>query len=131
MLFRLRSQWYYLFKGYDTDNGKLPDLIYVATLVNLDEPYLFRGVLENFQLDSNGDLESITLSTTSRRKLSQDRGEGCDGDNPSFYSIDGDYFVLRYSEIVTLNGFYIFAEVSAPRAPTPGAADEQGKSDKD
>lgn len=105
-LWRSGTEWYYLFNG--RDEPFKPYIVYVTTLVNLDEPYLYRGIFERYFLTGNGELDRIVLSGVSRRKMSADRkeGEGKDEENPAFYTIYGDFFVLRYSEIATLNIAY-------------------------
>lgn len=107
-LLRLGNEWYYLFKGYDEAKG--PDVIVISAIVNLDEPYLYRGVLEAFYFAEDGALDRLVLSATSRRKISQDKHHP-GANNPAFYPIEGDFFILRYAETTTLNVFYLTTEV--------------------
>ena len=105
-LFRSGSEWFYFFTGRDEFEQEDPHLVYVTTIVNLDIPYIYRGIFVRYFLKGNGELDRIILSGVARRKLSDDRRPGAHGDNPAFYEIEGDYFVLRYSEITTINIAY-------------------------
>jgi hypothetical protein len=108
-LLRLSNPWFYLFRGYD--EAREPDFIYVTTVIDLGEPILYQGLLKNFYLNGDGGLDRLVLSKAKRRKLSQDKQT--DGQvNPAFYSIEGDFFILRYPEMVTLNVYYLYAEVA-------------------
>lgn len=66
--------------------------------------------LEEFFINFDGQLDRVILSAVMHRPLSKDKlvneSEGHD-ESSRFYPIDGDYFVLRYSEAITLNVEYI------------------------
>ena len=50
-----------------------------------------------------------------RRPLDADKSGGEDDDRLNrFYVVDGDYFVLRYSEVITLNVEYITLKMAQP-----------------
>lgn len=118
---RFDTPWFYLFKGYDEE--KTPDGVYVAALVDIDGgPYLYAGVLSEYFFTESGELDRLVLSAVVRRKLSNDRSDEGATQSPSndrFYSISGDYFVLKYSEINTLNIRYIRLGQPTASAATP------------
>lgn len=109
------APWYYLLTGADFSQDKLPDLIKVAAIVDVaGVAVLYQGFLEDFYFKAEGGLDRLVLQGVSRRLLSNDAIDpvaSFDADpmavDESFYPIDGDYFVLRYSEIITLNIQYI------------------------
>jgi hypothetical protein len=105
-LFRSGTEWYYLFTGYDEDVQ--PDFVFVTALVELDETYLYRGVYERYFLKGDGELDRVVLTGVDRRKMSSDKEKEGE-ENPAFYPIDGDYFVLRYAEMITMNVYYFWA----------------------
>jgi hypothetical protein len=89
--------------------------------------YLYTGVLVEYFLDDQGQLNRLVLTSAGRRPLSEDalqasepgpsdwleiEGSLGEGAPPAvtderFYPIEGDYFVLRYSEVLTLNVRYL------------------------
>lgn len=107
-IFRSGTEWYYLFNGYDLPER--PDVVYVTAVVNLDEPYLYIGIFQNYFLTGEGDLDRVVLSEVARRKLSADNNDPT-LKNPAFYPIEGEQFILRYSEMVTLNVSYWWLDV--------------------
>ncbi len=70
-------------------------------------------------LDSKGDLDRILLRSTHRRKLENDREPGQTRnkeylgykDDPRYYDIEGQFFVIRYQELTSVNIEYVFLEV--------------------
>jgi len=109
------APWYYLLTGADFPANELPDLIKVSAIVDVaGEPYLFQGFLDDFYFNPDGELDRLVLEEASRRPLKEDKlplgsSEQAHALTPDerFYPVDGDYFVLRYSEAITLNVVYI------------------------
>ncbi len=108
------APWYYLLTGADFPRGHAPDLIAVSAIVNIaGEAFLYTGLLSDYFLDPEGKLDRLVLREVMRRPLAADKPEhpGADGSpllfTDRFYVVDGDYFVLRYSELITLNIEYI------------------------
>lgn len=104
------ADWFYLFSGVDFKKGEKPDFISISAVVEVGkESYIYKGALDDYFTDSDGELTRIVLSGASRRKLENDKFS-CE-DQPSedqrFYEINGDYFVLKYDEISSLNVHYI------------------------
>lgn len=109
-LFRFSgAPWYYLLSGADFPRENMPDLIVISAVVGVaGEPYLYMGVLEDYFLNPDGELDRLVLSQVMRRPMARDRApDAKDRDLSRFYVVEGDYFVLRYSEITTLNVEYI------------------------
>jgi hypothetical protein len=110
---RFDTPWYYLFTGYD--RATPPDGVAIGAVVCLGSTaYLYTGVLVEYFLDDQGQLNRLVLASAARRQLSDDQASegGADRDQPlvyeeRFYPIEGDYFVLRYSEVLTLNVRYL------------------------
>lgn len=101
------APWYYLLSAADYDADQQPDLIAVSALVNVaGQPWLFQGLLEDYFLDPEGRLDRLVLSQVQRRPMQADKDPQAP-DAERFYAVDGDYFVLRYAEAITLNVEYI------------------------
>lgn len=147
------APWYYLLTGADFTKKTLPDYINVSAVVNIaGTPYLFQGMLDDFFFASDGQLDRLVLENVSRRPLSKDKAAPATPplavvpptsasaaqaaattavDESSlgqrFYAVDGDYFVLRMSEAITLNVQYVKLEeeeasAAAAALPAEGSA---------
>lgn len=117
-IFEIDSPWYYLFKGYDWEDGK-PSAVRIAATVEMGgKCFLYVGILEKFFLTTEGNIDRLVITNAMRRKIKKDKDpketdkdkdqkETNKGDNTDllkrFYPIDGDYFVLKYSEVKNLN----------------------------
>ena len=107
------APWYYLLSGADFAKEELPDLIKISAIVDVaGEPYLYQGFLDDFYFNPDGELDRLVLEEASRRPLANDKpkpdgGKQAGAVDERFYPIDGDYFVLRYSEAITLNVVYL------------------------
>lgn len=112
------APWYYLLKV----KAKQKDAdAYVAAVVDFGgDCYLFRGFVSDYYVDEDGKLDRLVLEYVDRRPMRKDKP--ADGPAQSrYYPVSpSDYFVLRYSEITTLNvWYYQFPRVTI--APDPGA----------
>ncbi|MFH7042307.1 hypothetical protein ABT392_08320 [Paucibacter sp. JuS9] len=104
------APWYYLLTGADFPPGEEPDCIVVSAIVNISgRPWIYMGILDDFFLDPEGRLDRMVLEKVMRRPLDADKQPSTQADEElaRFYVVDGDYFVLRYAETVTLNVEYI------------------------
>jgi hypothetical protein len=111
-LFRFKqAPWSYLLTGADFSEADKPDFISVAAIVDTaGAATLYTGVLEDFFFDQGGALDRLVLSNVSRRQLTSDKIVSPDMEEVNelrFYAVEGDYFVLRYSEAITLNIQYL------------------------
>lgn len=108
------APWYYLLSGADFTEESRPDMVSISGIVDVaGTAYLYVGVLEDFFVDQEGNLDRFILSEVIRRPITGDKDpqhENIVLDR--FYPIDGDYFVLRYSEAITINVEYIKLEAA-------------------
>lgn len=135
---RFKNEWHYLLTGEATQfhESIVPDAqdfdgVFLSAVVDHGkESYLYRGIVEGWSFDGSGQLDTIRLTLAHRRLLSSDRAmsEGGPDENgkpavekkvPSrtpvlpddrYYDIRGDIFVLRYSQVRTLNLDYFCLE---------------------
>lgn len=131
--FRQPAPWHYLFSGIDVVGGATPAGCLVSAVVSLkDANYLYTGLLEDYEIKADGELNRIILSAAMRRRLDDDRrvtGRHASGAEAAqdlfgpeenarqaerFYPIEGDRLILRASEWTTLNVKFIAEE--APSA---------------
>ncbi len=116
---RFNNEWFYLlsgeiseFKEFTENLGKV-DGVYLTTIVHhSDKDYLYRGIVADFFFDKSGNLDRVLLKLAHRRALTDDRESHQEYDQEEiddrYYSIEGDYFILRYSEMSTINLDYFF-----------------------
>lgn len=124
--FRFKNEWYYLLKGETLAfNENLPGgsttpsrqeidklLANINTYITVDveqaeTPYLYRGIVREFFFNREGELDRLVLADAHRRRLDRDRHpedpSDPERDNDEFYSIQGEYLVICYSSVKTLN----------------------------
>jgi hypothetical protein len=116
-----RSSWYYLLSGADFAADALPDLVAVSTVVDVaGQPWLYKGILDEYFLDRDGQLDRLILQQVMRRPLQAER-TATPSARPQdrFEPVDGDCVVLRYGELSTLQVEYIRLSRTAERSPPP------------
>jgi uncharacterized protein DUF6338 len=103
--FGIEAPWYYLLR---VQAARRDADALVAAVVNFGgRCYVVRGFVADFFVSPTGELDRIVLELADRRPLEADpQGQGGEPD-PQYYSIEGDFFVLRYSEAITLNVQYL------------------------
>lgn len=102
------APWYYLLSGADFAEGDTPDFIAVSAIVDVaGTPHLYTGVLTDYYLDADGQLDRLILQDVVRRPFPAATPAPTDDD---FAPVPGDHFVLRYSEAITLNVEYVQVE---------------------
>jgi hypothetical protein len=116
-LFRFhQAPWYYLLSGADFRADEEPDFIIVSAIVEVaGDAFLYVGILEEFFVTADGQLDRLVLQKVARRPVASDKPADLvvDADEPQrFYDVEGDCFVLRYSEAITLNVKYV--KLAAP-----------------
>lgn len=106
-----QAPWYYLLTGADFAPEDAPDFIVVSAIVEIaKEAVLYVGILDEFYVDAEGKLDRLVLQGVARRAIAKDKHAGASEDGNAdarFYAVDGDNFVLRYSEAITLNIQYV------------------------
>jgi len=104
-IFGIDAPWYYLLRVHAAQRGV--DAL-VAAIVNFGgKCYVVRGFVSDFFVKPNGELDRIVLEFADRRPLEADRDDGDPDERERYYQIEGDSFVLRYSEAITLNVQYV------------------------
>lgn len=106
-----QAPWYYLLTGADFGEDDQPDLVVVSAIVEVGkDTMLYTGYLDEFFVDAEGQLDRLILQEAMRRPITSDKevaNPDAWHDHSRFYPVDGDYFVLRYSEAITLNVQYV------------------------
>ena len=115
-ILRFKNEWYYLLSGEvlqfaESEQSRTVDGVFLSAVVDhAKESFLYRGIVEDWSFDSDGNLDNVRLTLAHRRNLGADTkgkatvktGEFVPADD-RYYEIRGDVFVLRYSEMRTIN----------------------------
>jgi hypothetical protein len=141
---RFRNEWYYLFRQEDPimeiiearqwkwGGAAMRDWLrfyrsiqgytYISAVVEQGGvAYIYWGYLHKFYFDRAGTLDRIVLTHVKRRRLEHDKEDPtlATADNDDrFYPISGDYLVLRYADIHTLNVEYRYIVPGQNASPT-------------
>lgn len=132
---RFSNEWYYIFSGearvFDVPEEERSvasikeflstnlDFVFISAVVlQGEEPVLYWGILSDYFFNSEGKLDRIVLEQAQRRFLTADREDEKDQQTPvedeRFYEIRGDYFLVQYQNVQTLNIEYkVLSENSA------------------
>lgn len=99
------TPWYYELKGKLSSESSA-QIIKVSCLLDTKESsYLYYGILDDFYLDSDGQLDRIVLFDVYRRNIKDDDdGSGCE----RYYQIKGERLILKYNQIINLNLEYLY-----------------------
>lgn len=130
-LFRFNNDWYYLMSGEMLDfkgmlgRPKEIDGVYLSAVIHQGgDSYLYRGIVSEYYLDKAGSLDRVLLRLAHRRLLTKDRvpGQPRDpskdySDDSRYYDIVGDFLILRYAEMQTINIEYIVLTEASPHEP--------------
>lgn len=118
-ILRFNNQWFYLlsgeiteFKGSSYEDEEVDGVFLTTVVHHADCDYLYRGLVVDFFFDKEGLLDRVLLTLAARRKLADDRKPGEEAGSPEsearYYYVEGDYLVLKYSEMATINVDYLF-----------------------
>jgi len=102
------TPWYYELTGKlsETQNA---ELIKLSCLVeSKNSSFLYYGVLEDFYLDSEGELNRVVLSGAMRRPIESDDSNPLEPAAERFYEIKGDRLILKYEDIKNINIEYLY-----------------------
>lgn len=100
------------------------DVVQISAVVRQgDDVYIYIGILRDYEFDRTGQLDRLLLSATSRRLLSKDKQSTArvskeNGHDDRFYPIESFYFIIRYSDICTLNIVYSLFEDLEEQPPS-------------
>jgi hypothetical protein len=132
---RFENRWYYLLTGEvlgfadqeeRDESGKLPDGVFASAVIEQGKDcFLYWGLVKDFSFDENGALDRIVLSLAYRRPFERDRSSPRDPDaaiddpleDNRFYEIHGDFLVIQYAAIKTLNLDYFWIEEDKAEEP--------------
>lgn len=102
------TPWYYELTGKLSETQDA-ELIKLSCLVeSKNTSFLYYGVLEDFYLDSNGQLNRVVLSGAMRRPIESDDSESTTPPTTRFYEIKGDRLILKYEDIKNINIEYLY-----------------------
>lgn len=125
-IFRYQNSWHYILKGEFFDfpradialeNDEVEDIefVFVDAILEIGgEPFLYDGILVDYELGRDGGLKTISIKNAQRRKLSDDSNINQDGEksdnSDKYYPIDGHILLIKYSEVKNLNFAYFKLE---------------------
>ena len=128
-LFRFQNYWHYILRGgirgFENTDGLLGDLdeeiqyTYVDILVATSEgDMLYDGVVVDYQLSPQNQLDKLILTGTRRRRLRSDRRAEADDkcQVSRYYPVAGDFVVVPAAEIKNYNVRYVIELSLAAKA---------------
>lgn len=115
---RFRNEWFYLLTGemLNFKEAKPKQYVdvqgtYLSCVVHQGGTgYLYRGIIKDFYFDQQGNLDRILLVAAQRREIKEDRTtkeRSEPATDPRYYNIDGNYFLIRFADMKTLNVEYL------------------------
>jgi hypothetical protein len=119
---RFSNEWFYLLKAEitqfsETDNVEGEHIgTILGAVVHHKEDYLYTGIVIDYFFDKEGNLDRVILKEASRRLLCDDKTTPSGLASNPYYPIDGNYVVLRYSEMSTIGLRYLTIVNASPTA---------------
>lgn len=105
---RLSNPWHYLFLG--AEQPEMPDLAVLTVSVEMGgETYLYTGILDHYEYFPDGRLKYVRLVGAQRRLIGDDRRPDAEDDPSRYYTLDGEYLVLFFPDIKTMNIDYLYS----------------------
>jgi hypothetical protein len=104
-----QAPWYYLFSGADFAADTVPDLVAVSAVLDVaGQPFLYKGIVDEYFVDREGRLDRLVLQQVVRRPVGPGlpSARGVAG-REALESVDGDCVVLRCDEASLLRVEYI------------------------
>mgnify|MGYP006310746955 CR=1 FL=1 len=113
--FKLNNEWYYLFLGATVLSRDEQKIAFVQVDVLTEEvngnAIIYSGILSDYKLSRNGDLEHIILTNVYRREFEKDLDEGPNHlekeVDDRYYNMPGEIFIVPYGKIQNLNITYL------------------------
>jgi hypothetical protein len=113
-LLRFQNPWHYVLRGEVSPDQDEPDyrakfdgVFLSATMTLGEKTYIYWGFIQEFFFDNRGNLDRIVLIGAQRREISSDSSGEDDQtlpiDDARYYSIRGDFLILKYADISTIN----------------------------
>ncbi|MEM6638583.1 MAG: hypothetical protein AAF610_01635 [Pseudomonadota bacterium] len=117
---RLSNPWHYLFLG--AEQPEMPDLAVLTVSVEMGgTTWLYTGILDHYEYFPDGRLKYVRLVGAQRRRIDEDRPSGVDDDPARYYTLDGEYLIVFFPDVKTMNIDYLYR---IPDDPTPGNPQE-------
>jgi hypothetical protein len=117
---RFSNEWFYWLSGEITQFSETENVdgtifgVYLTTVVHHEGAnYLYTGFVIDYYFDKAGILDRVILNRVQRRRLRDDQAAASGDDR--YYDIDGNYFILRYSEMSTINLRYLLVIGQSPQ----------------
>ena len=119
-VFGFDAPWYYLLRVQAMERGA--DVLLAAVVDFGGHPFVIRGLVVDYYLRTDGELDRVVLEMVDRRPLEEDRDAAESAEESRYYQIEGDFFVLWASEAITLNVQYVEITLDEPGEALPGEA---------
>lgn len=120
-----QAPWYYLFSGADFAADAVPDLVAVSAVLEVaGQPWLYKGIVDEYFVDRDGRLDRLVLQQVVRRPVGPGlpAARAVAGRGEALESVDGDCVVLRCDEASLLRVEYIrLARTGEPPSRQPPA----------
>lgn len=101
--FRFNNWWHYSLTGeivkFSGNGGEIRRIdVFLATIIHhSNKDFLYKGMVDEFYYDNEGNLDYVKLKYAERRLLN----------GRVYYAIRGEYLILKYAEMTTINLEYI------------------------
>lgn len=122
-ILRFSDQWYYLLSGEILEfqehgfiKKEIDGVAIAAILETTAGTFLYVGVLVEYWFNRAGEPDAFWLTSVVRRNIEGDRAGDSNGnaagwwEDPRYYKIDGDIFVLKFSEVKNLSIKFLTVE---------------------
>jgi hypothetical protein len=110
--FAFNTPWYYELKGQLSATNEAQIIKLSCLQDNKEGTYLYYGILEDFYLNKDGQLDRLVLSDVSRRHITADDNNSSNNDR--YYQIKGNRLLLKYENILNLNIEYLYIRELLP-----------------
>jgi hypothetical protein len=106
------APWYYLLSGADFEAEDMPDIISISATMELgNDTFLFTGILDSYECLPDGTLDRLMLEQATRQPLGPTLTALPHEDQAPQARLpetqEGDLFVLRYAQVLTLGIEYL------------------------
>ncbi|HBC3404534.1 hypothetical protein P3602_06580 [Vibrio parahaemolyticus] len=108
--FAFDTPWYYELKGFLSREKDAQFIKISATQDTSEGTYIYYGVLQDFYLTKDGQLDRLVISEATRRHIKEDKTPANVDEisDNRFYEIKGDRLILKYENIINLNVEYYY-----------------------
>ncbi|MGQ3888473.1 hypothetical protein ACQUW5_05505 [Legionella sp. CNM-1927-20] len=111
---RFNNEWFYFFKGYGYKDETIELVEIYALVETAGQSFLYYGILKDYFFDSDGNISTLIIRSAKRTLSGQFSSEITDNKlipKECFHKIPQSHcFILKYSEIVNLNIYFITSD---------------------